>query len=340
MLEVADRDVDGDRQVAALALPDGGLVQCIGQHPLGQRADEIGLLGQRHERAGRNQAHLRMAPPDQRFRPHGRAIAHGYLRLVLEEQLVSLERVGQVVQQPQPADRRFAVRGPVQLEGVVGTLGRVESFVRPPEQRGRVEAVIGHHGHPGAGGESYRHALDRDRGVETGQDPPGRFRRTRRVEPGQDHRELVPAEPGHQVTRPTTFRQPAAHLDQHSIADVVAQVVVGGLEPVQIEQHESQRMAGVHCFFHLEGQLPVEHLPVGHPGEVVRGGVEALTGRLPDQASDGGDQLENKVGAQSAGGQDDEPLRSGQRQHRGGNDGDRAAVYEEMTGGAHEVWQL
>ncbi len=63
----------------------------------------------------------------------------------------------------------------------------------------------------------------------------GRRFRSRQVR-GQD-RELIAAQPGHQIARSHGPRKPPANLDQHLIAGRVAENVVHPLEPVQI-QHQ------------------------------------------------------------------------------------------------------
>ena len=55
---------------------------------------------------------------------------------------------------------------------------------------------------------------------------------------GQQHGELVTAEPGHQVGGSGGFLEPPRDLHQHPVAGQMAEVVVDLLEPVQVDQQQ------------------------------------------------------------------------------------------------------
>ena len=89
VLQVAGRHVDGntDRVVVELERVLGGLAQ----DELRQRSDQLGVLGQADEVAGRHVAEHRVLPPDQRL-DHGRVLGgERHLRLVLHRQLLTLD---------------------------------------------------------------------------------------------------------------------------------------------------------------------------------------------------------------------------------------------------------
>jgi hypothetical protein len=58
---------------------------------------------------------------------------------------------------------------------------------------------------------------------------------------GGDHRELVAAEAGHDVGLAQGREQAPRQLPQELVAGGVAEAVVDGFEPVQVEEQQSQR---------------------------------------------------------------------------------------------------
>ena len=88
----------GDRLTAtrigagAVGLPRERLRARGVQHPAPDVADEAGILGERDEQVGQQQAALGMLPAHQRFDAGHGAGAHRHLRLVEQPQLVGVER--------------------------------------------------------------------------------------------------------------------------------------------------------------------------------------------------------------------------------------------------------
>ena len=60
-------DVDGDRELVAGAVPGGELLQRLAQHEARERLDQPGLLGERDELPGRQQALLGVQPAHERL---------------------------------------------------------------------------------------------------------------------------------------------------------------------------------------------------------------------------------------------------------------------------------
>ena len=87
-------DVDGDREVVAGLLPDAELLQRGAQDEARQRLDQPGLLGERDELAGRQQALLRVQPAHERLDADDRAGAELQLGLVVQHELVAARAPG------------------------------------------------------------------------------------------------------------------------------------------------------------------------------------------------------------------------------------------------------
>ncbi|HVM27799.1 MAG TPA: hypothetical protein VM433_09015 [Mycobacteriales bacterium] len=84
----------------------------------------------------------------------------------------------------------------------------------------------------------------------------------------EQHDELVPAEPCHEVLGPDGVAQPPAHLDEHLVDDAVAGVVVDSLEAVEVEEQQSGRR-GQHAGREPLAERAQQRRPVGQPGELV-----------------------------------------------------------------------
>src|SRR5207244_1518810 len=87
-----------------------------------------------------------------------------------------------------------------------------------------------------AGADVDGMAVDLERCADGLDDAHGkRFRLARIAHAGLDDRELVAAEPRHQVAVAHAAEQPLAHLLEKNIADRVPQRVVDSLEVIEIE---------------------------------------------------------------------------------------------------------
>ncbi len=130
----------------------------------------------------------------------------------------------------------------------------------------------------------------------------------------QQHHEFVAAEAEQVVSGAQALREPAADLDQHAVAEQVAEAVVDELEAVQVdEQHRCLAAAGVvQLALGMQEQL-VQPQAVGQPGQrVVAGGVVQLVfdGLAPaDVALRAGDaQLSVAVGLGHAAAEHPQPV--------------------------------
>ena len=93
-----------------------------------------------------------------------------------------------------------------------------------------------------------------------------------------EHGELVPAQPGHGVARPHDRGEQPAGPHQHAVADVVAQCVVDGLEPVQVAEAQGDGLARALGRGQRLLHPVVEEGPVGQTGELVVEGQVAQVG--------------------------------------------------------------
>ena len=95
-------------------------------------------------------------------------------------------------------------------------------------------------------------------------------------EVGEQHRELVAAEPRGRVAGSEQAFEPAGHGAQQCVAGGVAEAVVDGLEVVQVEQQDRHREAVAAPPAQGVRDAVGEERAVGQPGELV---VERLVGQ-------------------------------------------------------------
>ena len=162
-------DRDADRLGPARGLRAGGA-----QHPLAERDDQAGLLGERDELAGRDQAALRMVPAHQRLEAADPAVLEANDRLVVQLEFgvgdgraeIDLERVARL----QPPVH-LPLEEPVGAAAVA--LGEIERHVGVLEQLIRAGAVGGRDRDADAGADLDRAAADLERLAEQVDDARG-----------------------------------------------------------------------------------------------------------------------------------------------------------------------
>ena len=132
------------------------------------------------------------------------------------------------------------------MEAVAGLLllGRVHGHVGAAQQRARVGAVLGIEGDADAGADLEHLPFDDELLLERVQDAP-RGRGGGVVVGGrrQHDRELVAAEPGHDVLAAHLVLQAEGHLLEERVAEVMAERVVHFLEAIEVHQHQRQLRA-------------------------------------------------------------------------------------------------
>ena len=226
--------------------PSGGLPAGVGEDGAAERDDEPGVLGQRDELGGFEPFAGGQLPADQRFHPGGLLVLQPDQRLVLDDEFAVGQRVGHPRGQREPADVDVVAFGVEQGVPVTAVgLGPVHGGVGGLHQfGGAAGAVVGVLHDADAGRDDDRVAADDDgaaHGVQRGLRDPLQV-----VDPGavldQDH-ELVAAHPCHQVTVAAEFgAQPLGDGPQQRVAGVMAQGVVDGLEVVEVQVADPDRV--------------------------------------------------------------------------------------------------
>ena len=225
--QLAGRDVDVDlvRAPGPVLAPRGGCGAGVLQHPPADQLDQPGLLGQRDEHQRRDEAALRvpfhrssasaptMAP--------AREVDDG---LVVQGELLPAERAGQVVLHGRPVQQPLAHRGDEDLDpGLAGVFGRVHRHVgllehaaasRRDRPSSSLPVAMPTLAWMNSGVPRRRGSAGAARGGDAGCD---RLRGRRCHAAGEQHGELVTAEPGGDVGAPDAGLQPVGHLPQQVV---------------------------------------------------------------------------------------------------------------------------
>ena len=326
-------DVDAHRHSGPQRLPAGRGPAGLLQHPPVQLADQPDLLGQRHEGGRRQQPAPRVLPAHQRLGPVYVPAVQVDHRLEAQPELAPLQRVPQVGLQlglghHRPAHRRLELPH----AGLAGGLRRIHRDVGVPQHVPGVAADL--LDDADADRDPDRPPGELDRRAERVQQPAGGPQSGARGVVLDQHRELVPAEPGDHVVRPDRGDQPLGQPDQQPVAGLVPERVVDGLEPIQVEQQQGQPAAAAgHPLG--PGHLGRQQGPVAEPGQRVRvshpgllGGERGVVERgehLPGQQQhDHRDAAEHQAGTAQA--------RPG---HGGGDQGHRDRQVRQQHPGPH-----
>ena len=186
----------------------------------------------------------RVQPPAERLDGQDVPGAGADLRLEGQDELVVVDRRVQVAEQGQPLDRVAVDLGAVALDVTAVGLGPVERDVRSLEQRLERVGVLRRHRDADAGLHPEPHAVDDHGLAQAGEQVGGhQVRGGRSLDRGEQHRELVPAEPRHGDVVVGERRQPVRHLADHLVTDVVTHGVVDLLEVVEVDEHDRQRVS-------------------------------------------------------------------------------------------------
>jgi hypothetical protein len=243
------------------------------QHPARERPDEAGLLGQRDEAIGRDEALLRVLPANQGLDPGHRSGAAIHLRLVVQRQLVVGDRSSQRAHQGEPFAAGLVLIGHVQGVPAAGLLGDVHGDVGLAQQRVGVATVLGEHRDPGAGADGHLVPFEDQRRRERLDDLLGGQHRGPGVGVRQDQRELVAAQAGHRVGGPQRLAQPEGDLLQELVAGQVPERVVDVFEAIQVD--DAQRERPPVALRHADGlrQTVLQQHAVGQAGQAVVQGL-------------------------------------------------------------------
>ena len=280
LLEVARRDVDADRDVQPVASPQRQMLECARQHPVAHARRQPGVFDQRQKLHRRHQPLLRVFPAQQRLEAVYAAGAHVHLGLVVQHELLHVQRFLDA------ADSHHALFGAAAVFSVEEQVAVAPSLLRPvhgmvgvAHQGVGVAVVDGVDGGAHAGGDLHRvlcgvdevgqrhhsqHALD------------GHARFFQRASAQQQHK-FVAAQPRGRVFPVFALAQCAAQaagqLGQQAVAGGVPEAVVHRLETVQVQVAHHQQVAvavgGVHGFV----QQVRQQRTVGQPRQLVEVGL-------------------------------------------------------------------
>ena len=215
------------------------------QHELAELDDEAGLLGQRNEVDGGDQAALRMIPAQQRLEGDDAIAGDVADRLVVGLEFVALQRRAQIHLQQPP---RLRARIHAGLEEAIGAaavrLGAVQREVGVLQQLVRIVAVLRRQRDADRDADHDLMVVDLVRRRDHLDEAAGKgSRRGFLGAPDLDHGELVAAEPRHGVARADGGLQPAADFLEQRIADGMAERVVDVLEVIEIEAQHRELVA-------------------------------------------------------------------------------------------------
>ena len=257
-----------------------GLAAPLAQDPAADLHDQPALLGERDELERRDQPADRMAPAQQRLDAGDRAVLEAHQRLVVQLELLALERPLQVGAQLQ-ARHDPVVHGGLEqpVAALAVALGDVHRGVGVADQLvgvGRAPGLGDRDAQAGADDEVV--VLELERAADALEDPLGGLDRGRQVlDVLEQDRELVAAEPRGGVGRADAGRDPLRHLEQHAVADGVTEAVVDGLEVVEIDEQHRHADALAQGPGHRVAHALVEQRAVGQMGDRI---VEGLVGEL------------------------------------------------------------
>ena len=301
VLELPDGQVDADveRRIAGpQALYGHRLHACLAQHPAADRDDQPGLLGERDEVSGGDQAALGVVPAQQRLHPGDVAVGQPHDRLVVQLELATVQaalEIGAQLQAGEDTGVHLGLEQPVAALAV--TLGDVHRGVRVADQLVSADRRgAGHDRDADAAAHHQLLARDHQRLAQVLEHAFGDLRcDVGALQILQQHHKLVAAEARRRVAGADAVGQALGHVDQRRVAGAMTEAVVDRLEVVDVEEHHPEPAllaprAADRVTHPLHEQRPV--------GEIGDGIVEGLVGEL---------LLEGLALADVAGVQDDAP---------------------------------
>ena len=239
-----------EQLIAAFAAPAHRVLAGGADHRRADGLDQAALLGDIDEHRGRDLPVHRMLPAQQRFGAEQGLVGNAIDRLVDQAQFAALPGAAQVLLDAHPAGHRLIHGAAVEAIAVLaGDLRLVHRDVAVLHQHGRAGRIFREQGDADRRAEEDLAVLDHDRPAQLGDQGFGQMRRTRAhvglfvLAVQQDDefvaaetRELagVAADPFHR------FADAVGELDQHLVADVMAEGVVDALEIVDVREQQRE----------------------------------------------------------------------------------------------------
>lgn len=265
----ADR-FDGHAHAQALVAPDVGLLAGLLDDPVAQRADQSGLLGQRHEDLGADRATGRVFPAQQRL--GGGDLAADRVDLGLEVQLQGARSDGaaQVVLQFEVGRggglQRLAVDAVAGAALAAGLAHR--QFGAGDQAHGRGRARPGDDADRAAQRNAF--AVDVAGCAHRLHEPLRDALHVLRVRhAGDEHQEVVASQARHGVAVAGHAPQALGHRGQHQVADLRSVRIVDAAEVVQVDLQHRQRAAAGLVLAHRGAQPGLERHPQRQAGDGV-----------------------------------------------------------------------
>ena len=202
----------------------GAVAAGRGEHPVAERADQAGVLGDRDELDRVEEPAVGVLPAHERLDGGDGAALQLDDRLVDDAQLALLDPAPQLVLGPQPREHALAEHVVEQLVAAAAALLRaVHGGVGVAQEVGRVGVGGLGDRDPDAGGDEVLARREHDRLVDRLRDALGNADRlVRAVELLAHDEELVAAEARDGVGRPDGIVQPRGERDQQVVARLVA----------------------------------------------------------------------------------------------------------------------
>ena len=238
LLQLLRRDVDRDAESGwPDLLPLRVLLTRRAQHPLAHLANLSGLLRQREELIRREQPELRVQPAQQRLCTDDALASQIELWLVEEPELAGRGCAAEARLQHHAAYHRLVHLLAVELEAIApALLGLVHRRVGLLDQVFRLAAVGGEGRDPDAGRHEDVVLAQGHRVAEYVQDLAGDLRGMKLVvQVGEQHPELIAAQPGGRVALAQNRREVIGDAAQQPVAGRMAQRVVHELEAVEVD---------------------------------------------------------------------------------------------------------
>jgi len=214
-----------------------------------------------------------MVPTHERLHAVDLAGAQVDLGLVVQNELVVAHGRPQFLDLAKAGGKVIVVGVAVHVVTAGGDLGLVHGDICLAQQGGEVASVVREEGDADADGAVHRVVVQVERVVQCRAEPSGHLHGVAVEGVLEQDRELVPTQSHQEVSATKALAQASTDLDQQLVPDVVAEVVVDRLEPVEV--HHQQRlmlMLGVrqpHPCLQMQGPT------VGQAREVVGGDLAA-----------------------------------------------------------------
>ena len=267
LLELQRREIDRHAHPFG---PGGRVAASLPQNPGADLDDETRFFGDRNEDARRHHSPLGVAPADQRLQRDDRAIAGVDDGLIVDDKLLSRERLSELLLDLAFFDqRRLHLRRVGNRSAAGGRLGLIKSEIGAFEQVDGRARVARRRGDANAGADGDPMAFDYERPLHFVENACCQLVYGCRRRVADEHTEFIAAKPGHDRGRADAGAQSRAHLCKKLIADEMPQRIVDLLEAVEIDGQQRRRRS---AFFNQRerfGQRFLKMVTVWKPGHFI-----------------------------------------------------------------------